>query len=219
MGKLGVSILSADLSHLADQVKLVEQHADLIHIDVMDAHFVPPLTLGPAVVGSLRPHTSLPLAGHLMIEQPDQLFDDFAEAGTDMVTFHLEALPDPAPAIRKATERGMLVGIALKLETPVEEVYPHLEHIQNVILMSIEPGWAGQLFRPETLPRIEALRAEIDRIGAELDVEIDGGITVETGRQCMEAGATVLTAASSIYQAPDPAEAARELAAVARGVA
>lgn len=110
MAKLGASILSADLAHLADQVKLVETHADLIHIDVMDAHFVPPLTIGPPVVASLRPHTSLPLHAHLQVEAPDGLLDDLAAAGTDAVSFHLEASPDPAPVIRKTRGRACAWG-------------------------------------------------------------------------------------------------------------
>jgi len=218
VGKLAASILSADFAHLADQVKLVEGHADLIHIDVMDAHFVPPLTIGPVVVGSLRPVTGLPLHCHLMIEHPERLFDDFAWAGTDMVTCHVEALEDPAPVIRKAREAGMGAGLAVNPDTPVETVFPHLEDLANVIVMSVRPGWAGQAFMPEVLPKVEKVRGEIDRLGLLTDVEVDGGIDVETGARCIDAGATVLAVASSIFKAPDPAEAAAALATVIRGV-
>lgn len=217
MGKLAASILSADFAHLADQVKLVEGHADLIHIDVMDAHFVPPLTIGPVVVRSLRPVTGLPLHCHLMIEHPEGLFQDFVAAGTDMVTCHVEALEDPAPVIRKAREAGMRAGLAVNPDTPVETVFPHLEDLANVIVMSVRPGWAGQAFIPEVLPKVEKVRGEIDRLGLPTDVEVDGGIDLETGARCMDAGATVLAVASSIFMARDPAEAAEALAAVVRG--
>lgn len=216
VGKLAASILSADFAHLADQVKLVEAHADVIHVDVMDAHFVPPLTVGPVVVGSLRPVTGLPLHCHLMIERPELLFDDFSAAGTDMVTCHVEALDDPAPVVRKARDIGMRAGLAVKPETPVETVFPHLEELDDVIVMSVRPGWAGQAFIPEVLSKIERVRGEIDRRGLSTDVEVDGGIDPETGARCISAGATVLAAASSIFKARDPAAAARTLAAVAR---
>lgn len=218
MGKLAASILSADFAHLADQVKLVEGHADLIHIDVMDAHFVPPLTIGPVVVESLRPVTGLPLHCHLMIEHPERLFDDFVAAGTDMVTCHVEALEDPTAVIRKAREAGMGAGLAVNPDTAVETVFPHLEVLANVIVMSVRPGWAGQAFMPEVLPKVEKVRGEIDRRGLPTDVEVDGGIDVETGARCVDAGATVLAVASSIFKAPDPAEAAAALATVIRGV-
>lgn len=217
MGKLAASILSADFAHLADQVRLVEGHADLIHIDVMDAHFVPPLTIGPVVVQSLRPVTGLPLHCHLMIEHPERLFEDFVAAGTDMVTCHVEALEDSAPVIRKAREAGMRAGLAVNPDTPVETVFPHLEDLANVIVMSVQPGWAGQAFIPEVLPKVEKVRGEIDRLGLPTDVEVDGGIDLETGARCMDADATVLAVASSIFKARDPAEAAEALAAVVRG--
>jgi ribulose-phosphate 3-epimerase len=217
VGKLAASILSADFAFLADQVKLVEPHADFIHIDVMDAHFVPPLTVGPVVVGSLRPVTSRRLHCHLMIEHPERLFDDFAASGTDMVTCHVEALDDPGPVVRKALGMGMRAGLAVNPDTPVESVFPHLDELDDVIVMSVRPGWAGQSFLPEVLPKIERLRGEIERRGLSTDVEVDGGINAETGARCIAAGATVLAAASSIFKAPDPADAARELAAVARG--
>ncbi|MDP9242835.1 MAG: ribulose-phosphate 3-epimerase [Actinomycetota bacterium] len=217
MRKLGVSILNADLAHLADQVKLVEPYADLIHIDVMDAHFVPPLTIGPAVVKSLRPWTDLMLACHLMVEHPAHLYDDLADAGTEMVTFHLEAPDDPAPGIRKARDHGMRPGLALGPETPAEDVFGFLEDLDNVIVMSVHPGWGGQPFIPEVVPKIGALREEIDRRGLDVDIEMDGGIDHETGRRCLEAGATVLTAGSAIYSAPDPADAAKQLATLVKG--
>ena len=217
MGKLAASILSADFAHLADQVKLVEEHADFIHIDVMDAHFVPPLTIGPIVVEALRSVTDKTLHAHLMIERPEALFDDFAAAGTDMVTCHVETLENPEPVIGKARALGMSAGLAVNPDTPVESVFPHLDDLDNVIVMSVHPGWAGQAFLPEALHKIETVRGEIERRGLDVNVEVDGGINEETGRRCMNAGATVLAAASSIFKAPDVADAARRLSEVARG--
>ena len=217
MGSVAASVLSADLAHLADHIKLVEPYAEAIHIDVMDAHFVPPLTIGPVVVESLRPVTGLTLHCHLMVEHPESLLDDFAGAGADMVSAHVEAVEEPADILRKARDKGMRAGLAVAPDTPIERVLPHLEELDNVIVMSVLPGWAGQSFRPEVLPKIERLRSEVDRLGLSVGVEVDGGITVETGRRCVDAGATVLAAASSIYRAPDPVRAIRELATVARG--
>lgn len=217
MGKLSVSILSADLAHLADQVKLVEPHADALHIDVMDAHFAPPITFGPVVVASLRPVTDLRLHGHLMVDVPEGQFDELAQAGMDIVSFHVEAVDDPAPVIRKARGAGMRVGMTVSPETPVAELYPYLEDLDDVMVMSVHPGWAGQRFIPEALPKLETLRAEIDRRGISIDVEIDGGVKLENAKRCVDAGANVLVVASGIYHAEDVVGAAREMKAIAEG--
>jgi ribulose-phosphate 3-epimerase len=217
MGMLSASILSADLAHLADQVKLVEPYAEVIHIDVMDAHFVPPLTIGPVVVASLRPVTGRVLHGHLMVEAPEGLFDDLAQAGLDIVSFHHEAVADPAPVIAKARGAGMRVGMTLNMETPVDAIFPYLDDLDDVMLMSIKPGWAGQELDPNIYPRLGALRAEVDRRDLPTAVEIDGGVKIANAHRAIDAGASVLVAASAIFQAPDPAAAARELATIARG--
>jgi len=217
MGKLSVSILSADLAHLADQVKLVEPYADAIHIDVMDAHFAPPITFGPVVVASLRPSTQLVLHGHLMVDVPEGQFDELGQAGMDIVSFHVEAVEDPAPVIRKARGAGMRVGMTVSPETPVEELYPYLEDLDDVMVMSVHPGWAGQRFIPEALPKLEAVRAELDRRGLSPDVQIDGGVQLDNAKRCVEAGANVLVVASAIYHANDVVGAAREMKAIAEG--
>lgn len=214
MGKLSASILAADLAHLADEVKLVEAHADVIHVDVMDAHFVPPLTIGPLVVASLRPHTRRVLHGHLMVEAPAALFDELAQAGMDVVSFHVEAVEEPAPVIEKARGAGMGVGVTVNPETPIEAVFPILEDVDDVMVMSVHPGWAGQAFIPEALPKVEAVRAELERRGLSVDVEVDGGVKLDNARRCVEAGANVLVAASAIFGAEDPAAAARELKSI-----
>src|SRR5437899_2874227 len=155
-GKVAASILSADFAYLADQVKLVERNVDLIHVDAMDAHFVPPLSVGPVVVESLRRVTDLPLHCHLMVDRPEGLFEDFATAGADIVTCHVEAVVDPAKAIHLAESLGMRAGLAVNPETSVEEVFPHLESLDRVVVMSVNPGWAGQAFLDGALPKIEA---------------------------------------------------------------
>ncbi|HEX2089825.1 MAG TPA: ribulose-phosphate 3-epimerase [Actinomycetota bacterium] len=211
-GKIAASILSADFGRLSDEVKLVEKHVDFIHVDAMDAHFVPPLTVGPVVVESLRRATSLPLHCHLMIERPEDLFEDFRKAGADIVTAHVEATDDPARTVRKAENLGLRAGLAVNPGTDVTEVFPHLESLDRVLVMSVEPGWAGQQFLEEALPKVEAVRKEIDRRGLSVEVEVDGGINEETGSRCIAAGATTLAAASSIFKADSPGDAARRLA-------
>jgi ribulose-phosphate 3-epimerase len=220
LAKLAASILSADFSRLGEQVKAVEPYADMIHVDVMDAHFVPPLTVGPVVVESLRPVTDLPLHCHLMVARPRDLFEDLAKAGTDMVTSHYEAVFEPEAMAAEARDLGMRVGMAVNPETRVEVLFPHLDVLDNVIVMTLaRTGWAGQPFEDSNLPKIEALRKEIDRRGLAVDVEADGGINEESGRRCVDAGATVLAAASSVFKASDPAEAARRLRAIGRAEA
>lgn len=215
--RLAASILSADFARLGEQVKAVEPHADIIHVDVMDAHFVPPLTIGPVVVESLRPVTDRTLHAHLMVEAPEGLFEDFASAGTDIVTFHLEAASDPREVVRMAGKHGMAPGIALNPDSEAESVFPFLDGLDNVIVMTLyRTGWAGQPFNEAMLPKVESVRKEIDRRGLSVDVVVDGGVDEESGRRCLAAGATVLAAASSVFRAPDPADAARRLSALTR---
>jgi ribulose-phosphate 3-epimerase len=217
VGTLAASILSADLAQLAAQVKLVEAHADIIHIDIMDGHFVPPIALGTVVVASLRPYTDRTLHGHLMVDAPEGFFDELAEAGLDVVSFHHEAVGDPEPAIAKARAAGLGVGITLNQETPVEEIFPYLDQVDDVMLMSIKPGWSHQQLNPDVYPRLEAVRTEVDRRGAPVEIEIDGGVKVDNAQRAVDAGATVLISASGIFQASDPTAAAAELAAIAKG--
>ncbi len=219
MATLSASILAADFAHLADQVKLIEPYAEAIHIDIMDAHFVPPITIGPVVVASLRPVTDLVLHGHLMVETPEGLFDELAEAGLDIVSFHHEAVDDPAPIIAKARGAGLRVGMTLNLETPVEASFAYLEELDDLMLMSIRPGWAGQELNPDIYPRLETARVEVDRRGLDTAIEIDGGVKAHNAKRAVDAGATVLVAASALFGSSDPAQAARELAAIARGEA
>jgi ribulose-phosphate 3-epimerase len=218
MGRLAASILAADFGNLADQMKLVEPHADIFHIDIMDGHFVPPIALGGVVAASVRPITDRVFHAHLMVTTPEGQFDELAEAGIDVASFHLEATgPDPEPVIAKARSVGLGVGLTLNMETPVDRVFPFLDLVDDVMLMSIKPGWSGQQLDPAVFPRVEAVRAEFDRRGLDLGLEVDGGVKIDNARRCVDAGASVLIAASAIFAAADPAEAARSLAEIAKG--
>jgi ribulose-phosphate 3-epimerase len=214
MGKLSASILAADLAALAEQVEMVAAHADAFHVDVMDGRFAPPVTIGPVVVASLRPHTDRALHAHLLVEAPEGLFDELAEAGSDVVGIHVEAVADPGPVIAKARGAGMGVALAVGPGTPIESVYPSLEDVDAVAVLGVPAARAGEPFAPATLRRIEAVRAELERRGLSADVEVDGGVSLQTARRCVEAGATVLVAGSALFGATDPAAAARELRAI-----
>jgi ribulose-phosphate 3-epimerase len=215
MGTVAASILAADFANLGAQVAAVEPHVGVIHVDIMDGHFVPPIALGTVIVRSLRPVTTRVLHGHLMVEAPESFFDELREAGLDVVSFHLEAVPQPGPSIEKARAAGLRVGLTANLETPVEALFPFLDAIDDVMLMSIRPGWSFQQLDPEVYPRLEAARREIDRRGLDVTLEIDGGVKVDNARRAVDAGATVLIAASGIFAQPDPAAAAAALAAIA----
>jgi ribulose-phosphate 3-epimerase len=215
MGRLSASILAANFARLGEQVKLVEPYAEVFHVDVMDGHFAPPISFGAVVVASLRPVTQRTLHGHLMVDAPEQQFEELREAGLDMVSFHLEAVPDPQPAIRKARGAGFGVGLTLNMETPIDDVLPYLDEIDDVMLMSIPPGWGGQVLNPGIWGRTEQIRSEIDRRGLRVDVEIDGGIKVDNARRAVDAGATILISGSGVFRQPDPVEAARTIADVA----
>jgi ribulose-phosphate 3-epimerase len=159
--------------------------------------------------------TERTLHGHLMVDAPEQQFEELRDAGLDMISFHLEAVPDPEPAIRKARSAGFGVGLTLNMETPIDDVVPYLEEIDDVMLMSIPPGWGGQVLNPEIWGRTEAVRAEIDRRGLPVDVEIDGGIKIDNAKRAVDCGATILISGSGVFRQPDPVEAARAIAAVA----
>jgi ribulose-phosphate 3-epimerase len=209
--KLAPSILSADFARLGEEVARVEKYADLLHVDAMDGHFVPPITIGPVVVRALRRITSLPLECHLMVTDPLGQTEQFAEAGATSVIAHIEAVPDPTAVIELARALGIGIGISLNPPTPLDAALPYLELIDVLNVMTVNPGWAGQPFIRDMLPKIQAARKEIDRRGLQIGIAVDGGVDLETGRDALDAGATVLGAASAIFSRPDPAEAARAL--------
>jgi len=208
--KIAPSILSADFAQLADDVERVAAEADLLHVDVMDGHFVPNLTIGPPVVKSLRKRTDLHLDCHLMVDNPGELLEDFADAGADGCTVHIE-LGDPRPLFAAMRELGLRVGLTHNPETPVEAVLPYVEEIDVLLFMSVHPGFGGQAFIPSVLDKLTAARRVVDGGGLPVELEIDGGINRETAPRAAAAGADILVAGSAIFHADDPAAAARKI--------
>ena len=208
--KIAPSILSADFAQLADDVERVAAEADLLHVDVMDGHFVPNLTIGPPVVKSLRKRTDLHLDCHLMVDNPGELLEDFADAGADGCTVHIE-LGDPRPLFAAMRELGLRVGLTHNPETPVEAVLPYVEEIDVLLFMSVHPGFGGQAFIPSVLDKLSVARRVVDEGGLPVELEIDGGINRETAPRAAAAGADILVAGSAIFHADDPAAAARQI--------
>ncbi|MFP5111234.1 ribulose-phosphate 3-epimerase [Bacillaceae bacterium C204] len=208
MVKIAPSILSADFSRLGEEITAVEKGgADYIHIDVMDGHFVPNITIGPLIVEAIRPITRLPLDVHLMIENPDQYIEAFAKAGADYITVHVEACMHLHRTIQNIKSYGIKAGVVLNPATPVESIQHIIRDIDMVLLMSVNPGFGGQKFIPEVLPKIRKVKAMAEEKGMDLEIEIDGGVNSETAKLCMEAGANVLVAGSAIYNEEDYAKA------------
>lgn len=199
--KISPSILSADFGRLNDDIKTVEDHADYIHVDVMDGHFVPNLTFGAPVVEWIK--SKLPLDVHLMIENPEKFIDDFAKAGANILTVHYEAVEDLHGLLAKIKENGMRAGVSIKPGTEVEVLKDYLDELDWVLIMSVEPGFGGQGFIEGALDKIKWLRENAPA----LDIAVDGGINDETARLCEEAGANVLIAGSYIFKSDDRKEA------------
>ena len=208
--KIAPSILSADFASLADDVARVSGEADLLHVDVMDGHFVPNLTIGPPVVKSLRRRTEMFLDCHLMVENPGVLLADFAKAGADRCIVHVE-LGDPRPLFDELRQRKVGVGLTLSPDTPVDDVLPYLAEIDLLLVMSVRPGFGGQAFIPEVLDKVRVVRRAIDEQGLAVEIEIDGGINVDTAPSAAAAGVDILVAGSAVFHADDPAAAARAI--------
>lgn len=199
--KLSPSILSADFAKLGQEVADISAAgADYIHVDVMDGHFVPNLTIGPIVVKALRPHSSLPFDVHLMIEQPEKYIDAFAEAGADLITVHYEACDDLPAVIEKIRAAGVKVGLSIKPDTPAEVLKPILEALDLVLVMTVYPGFGGQAFMSCQLEKIQMIREWINASGKTIELEVDGGINTETAPLVIEAGADVLVAGSASFK-------------------
>ncbi|HEX8003561.1 MAG TPA: ribulose-phosphate 3-epimerase [Mycobacteriales bacterium] len=213
--RLAPSILSADFARLADEAARVEEVADLLHVDVMDNHFVPNLTLGPVVVASLRRATALPLDLHLMIEDPDRWAPGYVELGASIVTFHVEAADDPVQTARAIRAAGGRAGLALKPATPLAPYEDILSEFDMVLVMTVEPGFGGQSFIAEALPKVAEARRAIANRGLDLWLEVDGGINADTAARCAEAGADVFVAGSAVFDAADPAAAGAAIKAAA----
>jgi ribulose-phosphate 3-epimerase len=210
--KIAPSILSADFSRIAEQISLVDSAgADYIHVDVMDGHFVPAITWGPKIVGDLRRLTSMPFDCHLMIAEPELHVDAFCDAGADIVTFHLEATPHAQGLLAHIRSRGKRAGIAICPQTPVAMLDDLIEDCNLVLVMSVNPGRAGQAFIPRAMEKIREARALIDRRHPACELEVDGGVGESNLSDIVEAGANVLVMGSAIYDSADPGATLRRM--------
>ena len=204
MIKLAPSILSADFARLGEQVaEVARAGADYIHVDVMDGHFVPNITIGAPVVAAIRPLTGLPLDVHLMIEHPERYISEFVHAGADIITVHVEASPHLQSTIRLIKELGAKAGVSLNPPTPLSAADKFLPHVDLVLIMSVNPGFGGQSFIPETLPRIADMHKILDARGLSAELEVDGGINADNAPDIVKAGANVLVAGNSVFRAED----------------
>jgi ribulose-phosphate 3-epimerase len=216
--RLAPSILSADFARLADQVAIVEAAgADWIHVDVMDGHFVPNITIGPVVVAALRRATSLPLDVHLMIEDPDRYLEAFAGAGATSITVHVEVLPHLHRTLSQIRSLGAKAGAAINPSTPLDAVREVLPELDLLLVMSVNPGFGGQKFIPHSLAKVAAARAMLAKGGSTAVIEVDGGVDEKNAAALAEAGAGVLVAGAAIFASEDPAAATRALRRAANG--
>lgn len=212
MVKIAPSILAADFANLGRDVQsLTDWNADWVHFDVMDGHFVPNLTFGPPVCAAIRPLTKLPIDVHLMVNEPSRFVPWFLQAGADIITVHVEAEPHLHRALQQIREAGKKAGVVLNPGTPAIAAKEVLPYCDLVLVMSVNPGYGGQKFIPESVEKIAELRRMIDERGLSTDIEVDGGINPDTAQLCIDAGATVLVAGSAVYQAKNPADMIRQI--------
>ena len=217
--RIAPSILAADFARLADDIARVEAGgADMIHVDVMDGHFVPNITIGVPVVAALRKATSLPLDVHLMITEPDRYVDAFAGAGASTLTVHWEAATHLHRTVSRIRQLGARPGVAVNPATPVEHVREVAGDIDLLLVMSVNPGFGGQSFIPRSLERVAAARAMFQQVGNAADIEVDGGVDASNARALARAGATILVAGVAVFGSPDPAAATRALREAARDI-
>lgn len=209
--KIAPSLLAADFSRLGDEISMVEPVVDWLHLDIMDGHFVPNISFGIPVIASIREQSNLYFDCHLMTTNPDAYLPELAEAGADLVTMHIEAVPDPTRPARLAKENGLDFGLVINPGTPFDAVAPFAEICSVILVMSVEPGFGGQSFMPEVLTKVEQAREWVEVRGFPTDIEIDGGIAHESARLAVEAGASVLVAGTAIFGAVDPKAAVAEL--------
>ena len=214
--KAAPSLLSCDFSKMGEEIQRVDKAgADWIHLDVMDGHFVPNLTIGPAIVSAVRPYTKLPFDVHLMIDYPLDYIDSFADAGADIITFHVEAKSDIKKTIDKIKARGIKPGLVIKPKTPAEAVYEYLDEVYVILVMTVEPGFGGQSFMADMLPKVTAIKEECARRCLDVLVEVDGGISEKTAPAAAKAGVDVCVSGTGIFKAKDTAAA---MAAIKKGI-
>ena len=212
MALIAPSILSADFGRLADEVRAVEEAgADWIHVDVMDGHFVPPITIGPLVVEAVRRATALPLDVHLMVQEPGHLIAEFVKAGANRVTIHVEACQDVPATLALIRESGAIPGLSLNPPTDMERVAPHVAAVDLLLVMTVNPGWGGQPIVDGAMDKIAAARRLRDRLGARFLIEVDGGIKRHNAAEAVACGADVLVAGSAVFGAPDYSQAIEAL--------
>jgi len=205
--KIAPSLLAADFSRLGDEIARIEDHVDWLHLDVMDGHFVPNISFGIPVIESIRSGTNLFFDCHMMTTNPDVYVSELADAGVNLVTMHIESVPDPTDPADHARANGLGFGLVINPTTPFEGIAPFVEICDVVVVMSVEPGFGGQKFMPEVLPKVEAAREWVEKRGLATDIQIDGGITPENAGMAANAGATVLVAGSSVFRAENPPKA------------
>lgn len=209
--KVAPSILNADFARLGEEVGLVEGSVDWLHLDVMDGHFVPNISFGIPVLASLRKVSSLYFDCHLMTTNPADYVEELASAGANLLTMHIEAIPDPREAERRTRDAGLQFGLVVNPATPFAAIAPFAESCDVLLIMSVEPGFGGQAFMEEALAKIEEAREWVEVRGLPTDIQVDGGVTPANVRRVVEAGATVVVAGSAIFGADDPAEAVADL--------
>ena len=204
MIQIAPSMLSADFLHLEKDVKMVNEHADLFHLDIMDGVFVPNISYGFPVVEAIASKAEKPLDVHLMIVQPEKYIDRFAKAGASMLSFHLNATDEPEQALMRIRETGMKAGLVINPDIPVEKLFPYLDQCDYVVLMSVFAGFGGQKFIEATYNRVETLKAEIERQGVECLIQVDGGVSAANSAKLAELGADILVAGSAVFKVDDP---------------
>jgi ribulose-phosphate 3-epimerase len=216
MPGLAPSIIAADFRRLGEQLDLVAPHSERWHVDVMDGHYVPNLTIGPMVVDAIARQSSLPQDVHLMITNPGETWEWYAKAGAARIAFHPDTSDDASALLRTIAGAGIGPGIAINPDVEVASVEGLFPLVDHVIVMSVYPGFSGQAFIPEAVPKLAEVRAWIDSHNANVEIIIDGGVSLKTAPACVEAGADLLVSASAVFGAPDPADVAKELSRMAR---
>jgi ribulose-phosphate 3-epimerase len=217
MVRIAPSVLSADFGSLGEEIGKVEPVADLLHVDVMDGHFVPNLTIGPVVVEAIRRRTHLPLDVHLMIQHPDRYIGAFAKAGAAYLTVHAEVCPHLHRTLQQIREAGVKAGVALNPSTSLHAVEHVLDQVDLILILSVNPGFGGQSFIPFVIKKIEEMRSWLDRLAVRPELEVDGGINLENCRDAARAGATILVAGSAIFGAADPRVATSQIRQAVNG--